>query len=51
MEDHGDYAVVTAFLERMAVRGGDAERQRACGARHGTLTAVVDDLILTAPQR
>ena len=51
LQDHSDYAVVTAFLERMAVRGGGAERQRACAARHGTLTAVVDDLILTAPQR
>ena len=28
LQDHGDYAVVTAFLERMAVRGGGAERQR-----------------------
>ena len=50
LQDHGDYAMVTAFIERLAVRGGGAECQRACFARHGTLVGVVDELSLTAPQ-
>jgi carboxylate-amine ligase len=50
LERHGDTDLVTAFLRRLALRGAGAERQRASAARHGALTAVVDDLIdLTTP--
>ena len=50
LERHGDTDLVDAFLHRLALRGGGAERQRASARRHGALTAVVDDLIdLTTP--
>jgi carboxylate-amine ligase len=50
LERHGDTDLVNAFLHRLALRGGGAERQRASARRHGALTAVVDDLIdLTTP--
>ena len=45
LQDYGDTEVVTAFLERLAARGGGAERQRASASRHGTLTGVVDELV------
>ena len=45
LEDYGDTEVVRAFLERLIARGGGAERQRASATRHGTLTAVVDELV------
>lgn len=41
----GDMASVSAFMGRLAARGGGAEMQRASAARHGDLTGVVDDLI------
>ena len=34
LQDYGDTEVVTAFLERLAARGGGAERQRASASRH-----------------
>jgi carboxylate-amine ligase len=45
LEEHGDTALVTAFLRRLAVQGSGAERQRASAARHGSLNGVVDDLV------
>jgi glutamate---cysteine ligase / carboxylate-amine ligase len=54
LHDSEDTEIVSAFLERLTVRrGGGAERQRACAARHGALTAVVDELArqtATAPR-
>ncbi|MBV8930492.1 MAG: glutamate--cysteine ligase [Mycobacteriaceae bacterium] len=45
LDQHGDTDLVMAFLRRLAMRGGGAEGQRASAARHGTLSAVVDDLV------
>jgi glutamate---cysteine ligase / carboxylate-amine ligase len=44
LHDHEDTEIVSAFMQRLTARGGGAERQRACAARHGALTAVVDAL-------
>ena len=44
LHEYGDTEIVSAFLERLTARGGGAERQRASAARHGALTAVVDEL-------
>jgi glutamate---cysteine ligase / carboxylate-amine ligase len=51
LDEYGDTRLVRAYLGRMAARGGGAERQRASAARHGDLTAVVDDLIALTEQR
>jgi glutamate---cysteine ligase / carboxylate-amine ligase len=51
LDEFGDTRLVHAYLERMAARGGGAERQRASSARHGDLTAVVDDVIALTEQR
>jgi carboxylate-amine ligase len=51
LDEFGDTGLVLAYLERMAAHGGAAERQRACAARHGALTGVVDDLIARTEQR
>ncbi len=45
LEDCGDVELVADFFRRLKARGTGAERQRASAARHGVLTAVVDDLI------
>jgi carboxylate-amine ligase len=44
LHDYGDTEIVSAFLQRLAARGGGTERQRTTATRHGTLTAVVDEL-------
>jgi glutamate---cysteine ligase / carboxylate-amine ligase len=51
LDEFGDSTLAQAYLERMAVHGGGAERQRASAARHGDLTGVVDDLIARTEQR
>jgi carboxylate-amine ligase len=51
LEKHGDVDLVSAFLGRLAARGTGAERQRASAARHGTLTGVVDDLVVLTERR
>ncbi|HYZ67690.1 MAG TPA: glutamate--cysteine ligase [Mycobacterium sp.] len=45
LQEHGDTNRVTAFLARLSLSGGGAERQRASLAKHGSLTGVVDDLV------
>ena len=45
LDEFGDVALALTYLDRMAERGGGAERQRASAARHDDLTGVVDDLI------
>jgi glutamate---cysteine ligase / carboxylate-amine ligase len=45
LENYGDVELVADFFQRLQARGTGAERQRASAARHGVLTAVVDDLI------
>ncbi|MFD0406704.1 YbdK family carboxylate-amine ligase [Kitasatospora sp. NPDC127116] len=51
LEDLGDLERVTAFVDRLAIRGSGAHRQRAAH-RAGGLPAVVDDLAncMTTPQ-
>jgi carboxylate-amine ligase len=44
LHDYGDTEIVRAFRERLMMRGNGADRQRATAARHGALTAVVDEL-------
>lgn len=49
LERYGDLERVLGFLRRLSTRGSGAERQRASGTRHGSLTGVIDDLVrLTA---
>jgi carboxylate-amine ligase len=49
--DHGDLDVVLAYRRRLDATGTGAERQRASAARHGALTAVVDDLVSATARR
>jgi carboxylate-amine ligase len=51
LEHHGDLDVVLDYRRRLDSRGTGAERQRASAARHGALTAVVDDLISETARR
>jgi carboxylate-amine ligase len=51
LEQHGDAELVMDFLQRLSAGGTGAERQRACAARHGSLTAVVDDLVALTARR
>ncbi|MBV8965530.1 MAG: glutamate--cysteine ligase [Mycobacteriaceae bacterium] len=48
LKDHGDFDVATTYLQRLHVDGTGADRQRACAARHGSLTAAVDEVIAQA---
>jgi carboxylate-amine ligase len=44
LHEYGDTEIVRALRERLTRRGNGADRQRASAARHGALTAVVDQL-------
>lgn len=45
LDESGDTPLVAGLLQRLSARGSGAERQRACVARHGALTAVVADQV------
>jgi carboxylate-amine ligase len=51
LEEHGDVELVADFVRRLSADGTGAERQRACAARYGSLTAVVDDLVALTARR
>jgi carboxylate-amine ligase len=51
LEENGDLDLVTGWLGKLTGNGSGAARQRRAAGRHGTLTDVVDHLIVQSASR